>query len=528
MKLLHISDTHFGDEMDFNEEALKIAERDIYDSTSDLLLHTGDVTQAGKLDQYEWGRDFLEGIQIPRVVIPGNHDVRSGGIALFEKYVGPVNGVEVHGEAVVVYVNSAIADSNDGRVGQVKFDMMREALHKYHDKSIKIVAIHHHTIPTPRAGRERNILSNAGDLLDMFLRFDVDLVLSGHRHYPNVYRVEDTVFVNAGPVSCRKTRYGDLNSYNIIEITEETVNVETRRVDGSCKIKNFPRGRKRTFYDFGPRLGRIVQMSNSFIANSSKFLADHLHNALNTINSLQPDIVVHCGGIVREGISENYELARDYLPLLEPPIVYTPAARDLNYLGYDLFPAQLGPLEQTYITDNIMLRGLCSSQYDSPTGVIGDTQRKVLFKSLETREEDFLGLFFHHNVTPIPHAREKGLMEDAGDLLREAVDFGIDLILTGTSSHAYAAKIGNTVIANANSVSSVYQRSTYGASFNLIDIYEKVIAVFEINSLWGTQKLLGMWPRTGENLKKRKPPGTLRSDTIVGELNSSSPYTMQD
>jgi hypothetical protein len=118
-----------------------------------------------------------------------------------------------------------------------------------------------------------------------------------------------------------------------------------------------------------------------------------------------------------------------------------------------------------------------------------------MFENVRERPQPVRGLFLHHHLVPVPHAREKGQLEDAGDLLRESVDGAIDLILTGTSSHAYAVRVGETLIVNANSMSSVYQRSTFGHSFNVIDIYEKAIVALEINSLWGTQRVLGMWRR---------------------------------
>jgi predicted phosphodiesterase len=77
------------------------------------------------------------------------------------------------------------------------------------------------------------------------------------------------------------------------------------------------------------------------------------------------------------------------------------------------------------------------------------------------------------------------------------VDAKVDLVLTGTSSHPYATKVGDTVIVNANSISSAYQRSLRGNSFNLIDIYDGAISVSEINSLWGKRHLLGIWERNG-------------------------------
>ncbi|MFW6457244.1 MAG: metallophosphoesterase family protein, partial [Planctomycetota bacterium] len=232
MRLLHISDTHFGSSSHFNEEALQAVQGEVFSDNYDLLVHSGDVTQSGSPSEYEQARRFFDDVEMPYVVTAGNHDARSGGQELFTEYVGSPQGVKELNDGVIIYVNSSAPDKNEGRLGQVKFNMIREALHEHHEKPLKIVVFHHHIIPTPRAGRERNVLANAGDLLELFLRFDVDLVLSGHRHYPNVYQVENTVIVNAGTVSGSKTRFGDVNSYNIIDVESDCIQVLTRRLNG--------------------------------------------------------------------------------------------------------------------------------------------------------------------------------------------------------------------------------------------------------------------------------------------------------
>ncbi|MFP4175989.1 MAG: metallophosphoesterase family protein [Candidatus Brocadiia bacterium] len=495
MRLLHISDTHFGSESHFNPDALKRIAGEVHSDRYDAIIHSGDLTQSGSPSEYEEAMEFFRDLDMPCVMTAGNHDARSGGHELFEQYAGSPQGVKTIGDAVIIYVDSAAPDTNEGRLGQVKFNMIREALHRHHNHPIKIVVFHHHIIPIPRAGRERNVLANAGDLLELFLRFDVDLVLSGHRHYPNVYQVENTVIANAGTVTGSKTRFGDVNSYNVVDIRPDSISIEIRRLNGECQQREFSRQRRRIFYEFGDRQSRIVHISNSFISRRRCFLTRRYERAVEQINEMDADVVVHCGGVVEEGILPNYDLARKRVGELEPPVVYTPAARDLNYLGYHLFPRYFGPIDQHWSNECIFLQGKCSSQYDSPTGVLGPTERSDLFERVEERPEPIRGVFLHHHLVPVPHARERGQLEDAGDLLREAVDQNLSLVLTGTSSHAYAVKVGNTLVVNANSLSSVYQRSTFGHSFNVIDVYEKAIAVSEINSLWGTRRVLGMWSR---------------------------------
>lgn len=496
MRIFHFADTHVGSENYFDEDILLKLIKKINSEGYDIAVLTGDVTQSGKEKEYKKAKKILSRIEIPLVIIPGNHDARSGGIHLFEKYIGQSNGIREIGEAVVVYVNSSVSDSNEGRVGVVNFEMMRRALNKYSDKAIKILALHHHILPIPWAGRERNVLFNAGDILDLIRRADVDLVLLGHRHYPNVYNMGGTVFANAGTASSKKRRYGDVNSYNVIEISKKTQRIITRRINGREQVKNYPRKERRVFYDFGERKFRIVQMSNTFICNDRVFLKEHFLNAVQNIRDLNPDLIVHCGGIVYEGISEDYELAESYMNELDSPVIYTPAGRDINYLGYRLFTDYFGSFDQSFSNKEIVLQGISSAQYDSTGGVIGGTERKDLFEGLKKSSGKFRGIFLHHNVLPIPHSREKGLLEDSGDLLKDVVENGIDLVLTGTSSHPYAGKVEKTLVVNANSLSSIYQRSLFGNSFNLIDIYENIIAVFDVSSLWKKRRLLGLWDRS--------------------------------
>ena len=45
--------------------------------------------------------------------------------------------------------------------------------------------------PMPGTGRERNIVNDAGDTLETLQRANVDLVLSGHKHVPYAWRLED-------------------------------------------------------------------------------------------------------------------------------------------------------------------------------------------------------------------------------------------------------------------------------------------------------------------------------------------------
>ncbi len=189
IRIAHISDTHITSESAYKGYAYDLIANEINNGGDfDFVIHTGDVTNQGGLrEEYERATYELKKIQKPLVVIPpGNHDVRNVGYALFEEFIGPpLNGVFEFDDGVVIWVDSTIPDLSDGRVGSQKFKWLRERLKEYSDRRFKIVAAHHHLVPLPPdTGRERNVLFNAGDVLDLLLRYDVNLYTCGHKHVP--------------------------------------------------------------------------------------------------------------------------------------------------------------------------------------------------------------------------------------------------------------------------------------------------------------------------------------------------------
>ncbi len=80
--------------------------------------------------------------------------------------------------------------------------------------------MHHHLVPVPGTGRERNIVYDAGDMLQVLASCGTDLVLCGHKHVPNVWRLEDMLIVNAGTACSHRLRGRVRPCYNIIEIID--------------------------------------------------------------------------------------------------------------------------------------------------------------------------------------------------------------------------------------------------------------------------------------------------------------------
>jgi len=100
--------------------------------------------------------------------------------------------------------------------------------------------LHHHLLPVPGTGRERNVVYDAGDAIECLQRAGVRLVLSGHKHVPYVWRLEDLFVVNAGTVSSLRLRGNTRPCYNIIEIADRKVDIWRRHpFHGQVKLVSF-------------------------------------------------------------------------------------------------------------------------------------------------------------------------------------------------------------------------------------------------------------------------------------------------
>jgi predicted phosphodiesterase len=80
----------------------------------------------------------------------------------------------------------------------------------------------------PGTGRERNVIYDAGDAIECLQRARVQLVLSGHKHVPYAWKLEDIFVVNAGTVSSLRLRGNTRPCYNIVEVEGAHVDVWRR------------------------------------------------------------------------------------------------------------------------------------------------------------------------------------------------------------------------------------------------------------------------------------------------------------
>jgi len=237
-----LSDLHCGSPY-FDPELLETAVNETIALDPDLVVIGGDLTAEGYAGEFRTAQRFLEPLfesGFTMLVIPGNHDSKNVGYLHFRDTFG-VGDVADKGDRVlslalpgldgtgdpfrvqVVAIDSSKPDLAEGEVGRERYRWIRDQFAVEAD--FKIFVLHHHLVPVPGTGRERNTVWDAGDVLALLAELKVDMVLSGHKHVPHVWLLDHVLLVTSGTVSSHRVRGYTRPSYNVLEVTPGEVRV---------------------------------------------------------------------------------------------------------------------------------------------------------------------------------------------------------------------------------------------------------------------------------------------------------------
>ncbi|MEM2147477.1 MAG: metallophosphoesterase [Candidatus Bathyarchaeia archaeon] len=230
MLLVQMSDIHCGPK--FKEEMLLEAIDEINSLDPDAVVVTGDLTEDGLISEFREAKRYLMLVKCKHLIVgSGNHDARTTGYLLFPKFFGNPSSETKIDDATVIMLNSSRPDRDDGEIGYNQGLWLKNQLENCKD-SFKIVALHHHLIPVPDTGMERNIVSDAGDLLWTLTSYGVNLVLCGHRHRPWIWTLGKLTAIHAGTVSTDRLRGFYQHTYNVIQIENGKIVANLKVVGG--------------------------------------------------------------------------------------------------------------------------------------------------------------------------------------------------------------------------------------------------------------------------------------------------------
>ncbi len=223
MIIAHISDLHCGRSWMFKEDFLGKAVKLVKKLDPDLTIVTGDLTDWGLKSEFEQALHYLDMLNEPWYTVPGNHDARHEGFKVFESLWKRPSRlfVQEHDNLLLAGLDSSEPDIDEGHVGRDQTEWLGKQLENAQSEHLPIVFLHHHLVPVPNTGRERNVLVDSGEVLFKLFDYGIPLVLTGHKHTPWVWNLNGLIVSTAGTVSCERTAIP--NSFNVIEIDDGKV-----------------------------------------------------------------------------------------------------------------------------------------------------------------------------------------------------------------------------------------------------------------------------------------------------------------
>lgn len=233
MKLIHLSDIHFGGE---NRAAVAAAGAYLTETPCDLVIVSGDLTRYAEVEEFVAAKAWLDAIASPLLVTPGNHDAPYldwgqrvfSPFRRFEKLIGPAASQCFRGRGLTVCgVNTARGAQprlnwSKGQISSGQASLALEAMAQ--EAAFRVVVCHHPLIEMIGGPMTAKVWGGER-AARRFAEGGVDLVLSGHIHAPFTwsYPFGDgcTHAVGAGTLSLRER--GTPPSFNVIDITGEQV-----------------------------------------------------------------------------------------------------------------------------------------------------------------------------------------------------------------------------------------------------------------------------------------------------------------
>jgi len=241
LKFVHITDLHCSNKT--KPELMARATRLINEQKPDVIVCTGDFIQKAEEPSqteafHQIAKSFIDTLECKNFYkIPGNHDCydrqRNNTLDVYKKHWHDENFVVNLEGLFMLGVNSSVINE---RIQQVSYSagVVADESVKFIEDNIKLAdkndfrvfCLHHHLLPMfndtfndDESGINLDIVWNSGTILRILRQNRFDLVLQGHKHDPELFNLDDTIFL-IGSTLLKNLPEGTENSFYTIAIDE--------------------------------------------------------------------------------------------------------------------------------------------------------------------------------------------------------------------------------------------------------------------------------------------------------------------
>lgn len=237
--IVHLSDLHFG-----RVDAQLLAPLTVFLQATrpDVLVVSGDLTQRAKPQEFVQARAFLDTFSMPKIIVPGNHDVPLYDV--FRRFFSPLKRYQRYitsdmepfyadDEIAILGINSARSLTfKGGRVNAAQMERVRARLQPLSQRLVKIL-VTHHPFDLPAGMSKDDLVGRADMAMKAFAVCGVDVLLGGHMHTSEAittgqrYREGNysALSIQAGTATSTRQR-DEANSFNVLRVTCDRVELD--------------------------------------------------------------------------------------------------------------------------------------------------------------------------------------------------------------------------------------------------------------------------------------------------------------
>lgn len=226
MRLLHISDLHVG--LPFQQNVANAVLAAATELKPHAIAVSGDIVDFGASESaWRRARHFLDSFGLPIAIAPGNHDIAR--FHLLQRLLAPLRGFRRHirsaldaaltvpGATLVALATPKRWTFELGYLHARQLEFARSEFAQADPGAARIVVMHHGLRQLGHSLR-RNTVRGLGRAIRDFQDMRVDMVLTGHNHFPHsdwVGTERPLLWCQAGTATTRRFRHGKLQTQSI-------------------------------------------------------------------------------------------------------------------------------------------------------------------------------------------------------------------------------------------------------------------------------------------------------------------------
>lgn len=231
--ILHLSDLHFGTEQ---QDCLNAIQQFCLQHSPEVVVVSGDLTQRARFQQFYACKQFLDSLQLPYLVVPGNHDIPLYQLwqrlrtpfLRYQLFFGKMENTLETEHFYLIGINS-IRRRHHTR-GAVSLEQIQRVSH-----ALQQAPVHKHKIVVAHQPFYASALHSHGlkdcpllgkMALDVWSRYGLHALLHGHLHQAavfdlnQIYRLgakQPVLDIHAGTATSYRLHHGLPNSFNLID-----------------------------------------------------------------------------------------------------------------------------------------------------------------------------------------------------------------------------------------------------------------------------------------------------------------------